>query len=66
MGARLHDIIEDVKLASRRIRTDYSRDLDSGFSLTPVGQIVNSKKIWSSFYSQPEDTRDRKTLELLT
>jgi hypothetical protein len=39
MGARLHDIVEDVNLAGRRIRTDYSRELDSGFSLTPVGQI---------------------------
>ena len=35
MRARLHDIVGDVNLASGRIRTDYSRDLDSGFSLTP-------------------------------
>ena len=66
MRARLHDIIDDVNLADGSIRTDCSRDLDSGFSLTPVVQTVNSRRIWNIFYSQPEDARDRKAMELLT
>jgi hypothetical protein len=64
MRERLHDIVHDVDFASGRIRTNYSRDLNSGFSLTPVGQMV-SRRRWNIFYSQFEDARDRKAMELL-
>jgi len=39
----LDDIVGDVNLVSRRIRADYSRDLDSRFSLTQPEEARDRK-----------------------